>query len=84
MEDEEAPRKVGRGRKRQDAPATVDAAQARQVKNRASAERSRQRKLAYTASLEERLAELEKENELLRKALADAGVKLPDGAGQQK
>ena len=88
QQSEEAPqaaaRKPGRGRKRQEPVEGVDAAQLRQVKNRASAARSRERKLAYTASLEERVTALLTENALLRKALADAGLNLPAGVGPQQ
>ena len=86
MQDEapqEDSHKAGRGRKRPE-EAVVDAVQQRAVKNRASAARSRERKLLYTASLEERVTALQTENALLRKALADAGVKLPPGVGQQQ
>ena len=78
-------RKAGRGRKRQqeDPETGLDPVQQRQVKNRASAARSRERKLAYTASLEERVTALQAENALLRQALAQAGVKLPAGVGPQ-
>lgn len=86
VEPPEKVRKAGRGRKRQqgDTETGLDPAQQRQVKNRASAARSRERRLAYTASLEERVTALQAENALLRKALADAGVKLPAGVGPQQ
>jgi hypothetical protein len=85
-EPQEEPRKAGRGRKRQqdDTAAGLDPVQQRQLKNRASAARSRDRKIAYTASLEERVTALQAENALLRQALADAGVKLPAGVGPQQ
>ena len=54
-------------------------AQARLVKNRMSAARSRERKLAYTAELEERVTALQAENAALRAALTQAGVALPAG-----
>lgn len=84
-EPPEESRKAGRGRKRQqeDPPTGLDPVQQRQVKNRASAARSRERKLAYTASLEERVTALQAENALLRQTLQSAGVKLPAGVGPQ-
>jgi len=75
---QEGARKAGRGRKRQ-VEAGVDQAGERQVKNRASAARSRERKLAYTSSLEDRVTALSAENAALRLALTAAGVKLPAG-----
>lgn len=87
-EEPQEARKAGRGRKRaaeaSDDAAPADPAGERKVKNRASAARSRERKLAYTASLEERVTALQTENAVLRKALADAGVKLPAGVGPQQ
>lgn len=41
----------------------------RQVKNRLSAARSRERRLAYTAELEAQVAQLQAENEELRRQL---------------
>ncbi len=54
-------------------------AQARLVKNRMSAARSRERKLAYTAELEVIVGTLRAENDALRAALTRARVPLPDG-----
>jgi hypothetical protein len=55
-------------------------AQERLVKNRMSAARSRSRKLAYTAELEEQVAALRADNAALREALTKAGVPIPAAA----
>jgi uncharacterized small protein (DUF1192 family) len=47
------------------------------VKNRASAARSRERKLAYTSELEAQIQTLQSEITMLRAALQDAGLPLP-------
>ena len=50
----------------------VDRKLQRAVKNRLSAARSRERRLAYTAELEAQVAQLQAENEELRRQLATA------------
>jgi ABA responsive element binding factor len=50
----------------------VDRRLQRAVKNRLSAARSRERRLAYTAELEAQVAQLQAENEELRRQLAAA------------
>jgi uncharacterized small protein (DUF1192 family) len=47
------------------------------VKNRASAARSRERKLAYTSELEAQVAALQAHIDALRAALQQAGLPLP-------
>ncbi len=47
------------------------------MKNRASAARSRERKLAYTSELEAQIQTLQSEIETLQAALKQAGLPLP-------
>ncbi len=53
----------------------------RQVKNRMSAARSRERRLAYTAELEAQVAALRAENDMLKAQLAQHALGLRPGGG---